>query len=61
MGAVEGLAAGEGSAVDRGRGADAQGVALAAPYGHVAVEYGPFGIVWLGGAGESAALPGMAR
>lgn len=34
--AVEGLAVGEEFAVDCGRGADAQGVALAASYGHAA-------------------------
>jgi hypothetical protein len=43
LGAVEGAAAGEELAVDRGRGADAQGVALAASYGHALVERGPLG------------------
>ncbi|MET7389856.1 hypothetical protein ACFYPT_35875 [Streptomyces sp. NPDC005529] len=41
--AVEHLAKAKESAVDRGHGAHAQGVALAAPYGHAQVERGSLG------------------
>ncbi|MFH9968772.1 hypothetical protein ACH4PR_47095 [Streptomyces mirabilis] len=47
-GVVEGLAVGEELAVHRGCGADVQGVALAAPYGHAVVEGGPLGGVQFG-------------
>ncbi|MFF9127797.1 hypothetical protein ACF09J_31805 [Streptomyces sp. NPDC014889] len=49
---VEGPAAGEELAVDCGRSADAQCVALAASYGHALVERGPFGGLQAGGAEE---------
>ena len=39
-------------AVNCGCGADAQGVALAAPYGHALVEGGPLDVVQFGGAEE---------
>lgn len=39
-------------ALGRGRGADAQGVTLAALYGHTMVERGPLGLVQLGGTEE---------
>jgi hypothetical protein len=50
--AVERLAAIEELAVNLRRGADPQGVALAAPYGHALVERGPLGGLQLGGAEE---------
>lgn len=46
--AIERLAAGEELAVYGGGGAHAQGVALAAPYGHAVVEGGPLGGLQLG-------------
>lgn len=49
---VEGLAAGEELAVDGPGGADAHGVALAAPYGHALVERRPLGGLQPGGAEE---------
>ncbi|MFD4947096.1 hypothetical protein ACFVYE_38605 [Streptomyces sp. NPDC058239] len=52
MAAVEGLAAGEECAVHGGGGVDAQGVALAAPYGHPVVERGPLGGLQVGRAEE---------
>jgi hypothetical protein len=52
LGAVEGLAAGEEPAVDCRGGADAQGVALAAPYGYAVVERGRLGVAHRGGAEE---------
>lgn len=58
LGPVEGLAAGEELAVDRGRGGDAQRVALAAPYRHAVAERGPLGVVQLGGAEEVGDLAG---
>ncbi|MGP3749852.1 hypothetical protein [Streptomyces sp. IBSNAI001] len=45
---VERLAAGEELAVHGGGGGDAQGVALAPPYGHALVERGPLDVVQLG-------------
>ncbi|WP_329273640.1 hypothetical protein [Streptomyces sp. NBC_01451] len=50
--AVEGLAEAEEPAVDRGHGGAAQGVALAAPYGHALVEDGVLGGLQFGGAEE---------
>lgn len=50
LAAVERLAASEELAVHSGDGADAQGVALAAPYGHPLVERGPLDGLQLGGA-----------
>jgi hypothetical protein len=50
--AVEWPAAGEEWEVHGGDGADAQGVALATPYGHPLVERGPLGGVQSGGAEE---------
>ncbi|MFF7799174.1 hypothetical protein [Streptomyces olivaceus] len=52
MAAVERLAAVEESAVQGGGGGDAQGVALAAPYGRPLIERSPLDIVQLGGAEE---------
>ncbi len=43
-------------AVDGWGGADAQGVALTAPYGHALVERSPLGVVQLGGAEEVSDL-----
>ncbi|WP_432066581.1 hypothetical protein [Streptomyces sp. C10-9-1] len=42
--------------MDRGGGADAQAVALAAAYGHPLVERGPLGGLQLGGAEEAGDL-----
>lgn len=58
LGAVERLAAIEELAVHGGDGADAQGVALAAPYGHPLVERGPLGGVQFGSAEEVRDLAG---
>ncbi|MFJ8097470.1 hypothetical protein [Streptomyces griseofuscus] len=44
-----------------GNGANAQGVALAAPYGRPLVERGPLGGLQLGGAEVVGDLPGMSR
>ncbi len=55
-GAVEALAAVEELAVDRGRGGDAQGVALAASYGHALVERGALGGLQVGGAEEVSSV-----
>ncbi|MFE3412075.1 hypothetical protein ACFXMT_28305 [Streptomyces mirabilis] len=52
LAAIERLAAGEELAVDRWHGRDAQGVALAAPYGHPLVERGPLGGLQVGRAEE---------
>ncbi|MFG2650380.1 hypothetical protein [Streptomyces sp. NPDC048436] len=52
MAAVERLAVGEECEVYGGDGADAQGVALAASYGHPLVECIPLGGLQLGGAEE---------
>lgn len=51
-GVAERLAAVEELAVNLRLGADPQGVALAAPYGHALVERGPLGGLQLGGAEE---------
>ncbi|MER5297086.1 hypothetical protein ABT382_34450 [Streptomyces pharetrae] len=48
LGAIEGQASSEDLAVDRGRGADAKGVALAAPHGNAMVERGPLGGLQVG-------------
>ncbi|WP_037676705.1 hypothetical protein [Streptomyces griseus] len=58
VGAIEGLASGEEPAVYRRDGADTQGVAPAAPYGHPVVERGPLGGLQLGGAEEVGDLAG---
>ncbi|MFI9834513.1 hypothetical protein ACIHIX_43295 [Streptomyces sp. NPDC051913] len=50
LGAVERLAARKELAVHSGDGRHAQGVALAASYGHPLVERGPIGGLQLGGA-----------
>ncbi|GAA2477147.1 hypothetical protein GCM10023100_04550 [Actinocorallia cavernae] len=60
-GAVEGLAAVEELAVHRGGGADAQGVALPAPYGLATVKRGTLGVVQLGRAEEVGGQPRMPR
>jgi hypothetical protein len=55
-GTVEGLADVKESAVDRGHGGDAQGVALAAPYDDGPVERGPLDVVQLSGTKEVGEL-----